>query len=95
MCLVTLIHLISGGFQAFGLLSESLTQRMARASAFIVYSRNALIVFSFAFIVLVFFPIAIKIFNLVGFVSYQYKLLFWVITLSHIPPVFPKFQCSF
>lgn len=57
MCLVLLIHLIHGGFQAFGLLRQSVTQR----SAFIVYSNNPLIVLVFICLFCVCFIVDIKI----------------------------------
>lgn len=62
MCLVILIHLIYGGFQAFGLLRESVTQRIARASSFIVYSSNTLIVLLFICLYRLCFVVDIKIF---------------------------------
>lgn len=75
-CLVRLIHLIYGGFQAFGLLRVSVTQRMARALSFIVYSGNTLIVLLFLSLYRLCFVVDLKISLFWVFLFYSHTRCF-------------------
>lgn len=74
--LVGLIHLIYGGFQAFGLLRVSVTQRMARALSFIVYSSNTLIVLLFLSLYRLCFVVDLKISLFWVFLFYSHTQCF-------------------